>query len=200
MAKIIKTMKKIFFLLMLICLVVQPIDAKKRRGTTRTKAQLLQLLSVPNAWHMEDEDIIVSIDGYDNDGIYFYLDVVSGNRFRIEGPRHWAGPDYYREYVVLKIDSEKMVTKCVTFGNMVTVFTAEYYAFGVATRLSGIVTDPVDNYVNVRSGPGTKYRIVTTLTVGNEVFFEDSESSWLKVYNDDGSFMGWVYHDRIRRL
>ena len=68
---------------MLICLVVQPIDAKKKRGTTRTKAQLLQLLSVPNAWHMEDEDIIVSIDGYDNDGIYFYLDVVSGNRFRI---------------------------------------------------------------------------------------------------------------------
>ena len=93
-----------------------------------------------------------------------------------------------------------MVTKCVTFGNMVTVFTAEYYAFGVATRLSGIVIDPVDNYVNVRSGPGTKYRIVTTLTVGNEVIFEDSESSWLKVYNDDGSFMGWVYHDRIRRL
>ena len=120
-------MKKILFLLILICLVAQPIEAKKKRGSSRTKAQLTELLSAPDAWHDEDEDIRVSVEGYDNDAFSLSIEVVSGNRFRIDGPRVWAGPDGYREYVVVQIDSERMVTKCVTFGNQVTVFKAEYY-------------------------------------------------------------------------
>ena len=69
-----------------------------------------------------------------------------------------------------------------------------------SSRQLGEVTDPIDEYVNVRSGPGTEYGISTTLDVGETVFYEPSRSNWFRVYYEDGSFMGWIYHDRLRKL
>ena len=65
------------------------------------------------------------------------------------------------------------------------------------TLQRGIVNDPTDDYVNVRSGPGTKYNVLTTLNVGENVLYEPSTSHWLKVYYEDGSFMGWIFHNRV---
>ena len=44
------------------------------------------------------------------------------------------------------------------------------------------VRDPVDNYVNVRKGPGTNYPILGKLNVGQGILFMKSDNNWLKVY------------------
>lgn len=43
-------------------------------------------------------------------------------------------------------------------------------------------TDPVDNYVNVRKGPGTNYPIVGKVLIGEWFFVKDLDSNWVKVY------------------
>ena len=63
---------------------------------------------------------------------------------------------------------------------------------------SGYIVDPRDNYVNVRTGPGTNYAIRTRLYVGTYVYYSGS-SRWVKVYNSNGTYLGYVYYDRIRR-
>lgn len=62
---------------------------------------------------------------------------------------------------------------------------------------SGIIVDPVDSYVNVRRGPGTNYAIATQLDVGTTVYYERG-SKWVKVYDLNYSYLGYVFHDRIR--
>lgn len=62
---------------------------------------------------------------------------------------------------------------------------------------SGYITDPVDNYVNVRKGPGTNYGIVTRLYVGDFVYYSKTNSNWVKVYNSSKRYLGYVYRDRI---
>ena len=49
----------------------------------------------------------------------------------------------------------------------------------------GMVTDPVDNYVNIRKGPGTNYSIVDRIDVGDYVTFKYSNNNWLQVYELD---------------
>ncbi len=60
----------------------------------------------------------------------------------------------------------------------------------------GVIVDPVDNYVNVRKGPGTNYAIVSQLNVGTSVYYEGS-SKWVKVYDSNQRFLGYVFHNRI---
>lgn len=61
----------------------------------------------------------------------------------------------------------------------------------------GTIVDPVDNYVNVRKGPGTKYAICTQLNVGTIVYYQ-SGSGWVKVYDTNQRYLGYVYRNRIR--
>lgn len=61
----------------------------------------------------------------------------------------------------------------------------------------GCITDPRDNYVNMRKGPGTKYAIVGRLYVGDQIYYMSTGSGWYKVYNDNKRFLGYVFHDRI---
>lgn len=48
--------------------------------------------------------------------------------------------------------------------------------------------------VNMRSGPGTNYRVVTTLAAGSNLFFEarNGDISWLLARTADGTQRGWV--------
>lgn len=72
----------------------------------------------------------------------------------------------------------------------------------------GEVTDPKDEYVNVRKGPGRNYSVVEKLYVGEYVCYQKATPEWLKVYRFErnGSeslsgvfeFLGYVYHDRIK--
>ncbi len=61
----------------------------------------------------------------------------------------------------------------------------------------GYIVDPRDNYVNVRTGPGAKYAITSRLYVGTYVYYRGS-SSWVKVYNSNGTYLGYVAKSRIR--
>lgn len=46
----------------------------------------------------------------------------------------------------------------------------------------GQIRDPLDDYVNVRKGPGTNYPVVGKLSVLDWIYFQKTESNWLKVY------------------
>ena len=65
------------------------------------------------------------------------------------------------------------------------------------TYLIGCVIDPVDSYVNVRTGPGTDYPIATQLDDLTEVYYIKSSSKWYKVYDTNYNYLGYVYYDRI---
>ena len=66
-----------------------------------------------------------------------------------------------------------------------------------SNKRRGIIVDPVDNYVNVRKGPSTNHAIATQLTVGTTVYYEGS-SKWVKVYDTNQRYLGYVYRNRIR--
>ena len=62
---------------------------------------------------------------------------------------------------------------------------------------SGVIVDPVDDYVNVRSGKGTNHSVLQRLDVGTTVLYEPGHK-WVKVYDTNHTYLGYVYHDRIR--
>ena len=61
----------------------------------------------------------------------------------------------------------------------------------------GYIVDPEDDYVNVRTGPGTNYAIACRLAVSTDVLFEKTKSKWVKVYDEYGNYLGYVYRSRI---
>ncbi len=72
----------------------------------------------------------------------------------------------------------------------------------------GQVTDPKDDYVNVRKGPGTNFPVVDKLYVDDFVCVKKTDGGWLKVYECERnnaeslsgsfSFKGYVYKDRVK--
>lgn len=61
----------------------------------------------------------------------------------------------------------------------------------------GTITDPVDNYVNIRKGPGTNYYVCGQLLVGSDIHYIPYNSGWVKVYEYE-RFLGYVAKNRIR--
>lgn len=63
---------------------------------------------------------------------------------------------------------------------------------------SGHITDPVDTYVNLRKGPGTNYAITGRLDTGTFVYYQPAATGWVKVYDDNKTFLGYVAKNRIK--
>lgn len=63
---------------------------------------------------------------------------------------------------------------------------------------SGHITDPVDTYVNIRKGPGTNYAITGRLDTGTFVYYQPAATGWVKIYNDDKVFLGYVAKSRVK--
>ena len=61
---------------------------------------------------------------------------------------------------------------------------------------AGTITDPVDDYVNVRSGPGTNYPIVTTVDVCEPWLYKKTNTNWVKLYSNR-TCIGYIYGNRI---
>ena len=62
----------------------------------------------------------------------------------------------------------------------------------------GYIVDPKDSYVNVRKGPGLDNAIIGRLDVGSFVYFQPSSSDWVKIYDCDNNFLGYVAKNRIK--
>lgn len=62
---------------------------------------------------------------------------------------------------------------------------------GTTTTVSGTVT-VTGNKVNVRTGPGTNFPVVTQVNKGAVVTLKDSAFGWYKVVLSDGSTTGWI--------
>ena len=78
----------------------------------------------------------------------------------------------------------------------------------------GAIIDPVDNYVNVRKGPGTNYPVVrkvhtinwcwdheaaTSETDSGWFYYQKTSSNWWKLYDKPGKFIGYIYYNRIKQ-
>jgi hypothetical protein len=61
----------------------------------------------------------------------------------------------------------------------------------------GMIVDPVDNYVNVRKGPGTNYPIVTKVNTDEFYCFKKTNTNWVKLYTETGKYLGYIYKNRI---
>lgn len=84
------------------------------------------------------------------------------------------------------------------------VYPASYVKF--TGYYCGEITDPKDNTVNIRKGPGTKYAVTEKIWVDNFVIFKKTKSNWYQLYgycpmegNDiEPKLMGYIYKDRIK--
>lgn len=83
-------------------------------------------------------------------------------------------------------------------------FPADYVEF--SGYYIGEVTDPVDNYVNIRKGPGTQYPVVDRIDTNYLIIFKYTNTNWLEVYVDDEQAaelsykMKWCLHKDYRKL
>lgn len=62
---------------------------------------------------------------------------------------------------------------------------------GVSTAVTGTAT-VTGNRVNVRSGPGTNFPVVTQVNRGDVVTLRDQAFGWYRVVLSDGSTTGWI--------
>lgn len=62
---------------------------------------------------------------------------------------------------------------------------------GTPTTISGTVT-VTGNNVNVRTGPGTNFPVVTKVSKGTTMTVKDSAFGWYKVVLPDGNTTGWI--------
>ena len=61
------------------------------------------------------------------------------------------------------------------------------------------VVSASDGYVNVRTGPGTNYPIVTSYSNGRSLYYGSGSGSWYRVYrNAYGGYIGYVHSSGIR--
>ena len=72
------------------------------------------------------------------------------------------------------------------------------YSSSSTSYYSGYITDPVDNYVNIRKGPSTNYAIIGRLNVGTFVYYTKTNSNWHKVYDRNKKYLGYIYYNRVR--
>lgn len=61
----------------------------------------------------------------------------------------------------------------------------------------GNITDPRDNYVNVRKGPGTNYSILKRVYFGETYLYKKTNTNWYKLYTTSKQYLGYIYKDRI---
>ena len=69
---------------------------------------------------------------------------------------------------------------------------SDSYGYSGDNFRKGYIVDPVDNYVNIRKGPGINYAIVGRLDTYTDVYYTTTGSNWYKNY------LGYIYHDRVR--
>ena len=53
--------------------------------------------------------------------------------------------------------------------------------------------------MNIRKGPGTNYAIVGRLDIYTDVYYTTTDSNWYKVYDGNYNYLGYVYHNRIKK-
>lgn len=58
------------------------------------------------------------------------------------------------------------------------------------------VYSPGDGYLNLRTGPGTKYQIIMPMYNGERVKVLDRNGNWLKVRHESGT-VGWAYRSYL---
>ena len=73
---------------------------------------------------------------------------------------------------------------------------SEGYIEKVSSHRIGVINDP-DGYTNVRSEPSTSSDIVTKIFEGEEFSYEPFNDKWVRVYDDDGDFIGFMAASRV---
>ncbi len=96
----------------------------------------------------------------------------------------YSGPN---GYFIGYISSSKVV-----FGN-------SNSSYRSSRNLARVMVRPEGGYTNLRSGPGTKYRIIGKVKDGTYVYADPTINGrvWSKVYYANGSFRGWIADSKL---
>ena len=73
------------------------------------------------------------------------------------------------------------------------------YKENMSSHRIGEINDP-DGYTNVRSEPSTSSDIVTKMYEGEVFSYEPFNDKWVKVYDDDDDFIGYIAASRVRPI
>lgn len=74
----------------------------------------------------------------------------------------------------------------------------KYMAKPVSGPVRLYVYSPGDGYLNLRTGPGTGYGIITQMNHGEWVQVLERRGNWARVYHEYGQ-QGWAYYPNLRR-
>ena len=166
-------MKRIF-LLLTVLFTVMSVNAQQYYGRVSDPDGYTNIRKGPGVKY--------PISGRYSSGDYLYYTPVGNGWAKVySGARSSTYMGYMATSRIIKINPN---------GNDYSSSSSNYY--------SGYITDPKDNYVNVRKGPGTNYAIRSRLYVGDFVYYTRTSSKWVKVYNSNYQYLGYVYRDRIR--
>lgn len=66
-------------------------------------------------------------------------------------------------------------------------------------RVKRWVNSPGDGFLNMRTGPGSEFRIVRRMYHGDEVEILERRSNWVRVYHPATGARGWAYSKYLRR-
>ncbi len=75
---------------------------------------------------------------------------------------------------------------------------SDSYGYSGDSYRKGYIVDPVDDYVNIRKGPGMNYAIVGRLDTYTDVYYTSTGSNWYKVYDMNKNYLGYVYYNRVK--
>jgi len=65
------------------------------------------------------------------------------------------------------------------------------------SRELGVVLDE-GGYTNIRKGPGSKYSVLCKVKDGSFILYHpDENAQWIKVYNQNGTFKGYIHQSKL---
>lgn len=70
---------------------------------------------------------------------------------------------------------------------------------GAALAELRMVNSPGDGYLNLRTGPGSDFRILRRMYHGERVDILERKGNWVRVYHHPTGARGWAYAKYLRR-
>lgn len=98
--------------------------------------------------------------------------------------------DLMKEINLLKTQNKVMLEEIANLKKQITTLTGK----PTTSTQTGVVTS---SSLNMRSGPGTNFAIIRTLTLGTEFTVIKKEGDWLQIRLKDGR-EGWVHSGYVR--
>ena len=170
-----KDMKKLMLLLMLMC--ISSGMSAQRYATVKREGGFTNIRRGPGTGY--------AIVKKERDGNGIYVGSNVGGWYEV-----YSGPN---GGFVGYISSNKVV-----FGG--SSYNRPQKTYNTGSNLMRVRVKPEGGYTNLRSGPGTGYRIIGKVQDGSWVYTDAAYNgtAWSKIYYANGTFRGWIADSKLR--